>query len=1094
MKRLFVIMAVWMALSVAQAGRIFTHPGALVSNTEIANMKRHIEAKEQPWLSEWNALVGAYGDANYTAAGNTEIGGSGGNRQRACRDAQAAFFNALIWRIRGTEANARCAANILSAWGNKCVSAKEELFQFPCLDMCTAAEFLRNEDGTFYSGWTEANRTKFLAMVRNVFVPSLRSGSNYALPSWSGPATAGLMAAGILLDDESIYEEALGYVMDTNSTKAASIYKGIKDGGQIWEMGRDNVHAMLYVDDVVQMAQMAWNQGDDLYAAGGHRILKGVDYWCRYNGGHSDVPWTVVPSAENSNYRWFYVSMHDNGFRLRPDGTNYECIYHHYKEVLKMDESEYPYLASFTKLARPEYEYGTLIYAEGIETSPLFKEKPAKPQDVKVVACKGYNIISWAHPATEDQRGYIIYRSTDMQTWKQIADVDYNTCNYINDSGIEDGVTYFYKVCFRNYAGLGEMSEVCSCTAGIVEPELPEGWQVASVSNKIPASATYGKANHNSFQLKGGGREIYYGDDGCGFLYYTFKGDGTITARITGGNGYQEGLMMRRSLTSGSQMAALKIGGKGGRYCEMWNRVNTNDGKPTMLPGSDYTHLGVWMRLERKGNAFTSYVSRDGVVWNKVASQTIAFGTGDYYAGIFVCNDKNTAGGELYINVDNVSIVNGKQQPVVAPAGLVAEAANCARVNLSWEAVEGAKSYTLLRYNPMNQKYDIVAEDIRETNYSDCGLKSSTTYDYALLSENWSGVSADTARVSIGTPALSLPARPQVTVAQNGLKSALLRWNPIDEAESYIVRRATEADGIFETVAEAVIDNRYTDTKLTQGATYYYKVCAVNAVGEAVSETANADIVKCAKIGTIIKAADNTLTIDYGRNVRGRACFIDVKASNGMAYQLKNASLQVALKSDFSDMQTVGVIDQLLKNATATGIPVNLSERNCRYFRIVTDERFTPSKADFTIVVYGDSIKLQSQEITIPSSTVSMTLGGDDIDLGATATSLQPCIYTSQDESIAAVINGRIHAVALGRARITVSQPGDDIIWGEAFSRTVTVNVEEPTGISTIEADAVRSASEIYTPDGRRVSNMDAVGIYIIRQADATTRKVKIKS
>lgn len=105
--------------------RKFTHPGSLYSNEDIANVKKHIDAREQPWLSEWNNLVATYGNADYVANGNTEIGGSNGNRQRACRDAWAAMYNAIIWRVRGSDANAQCAAKILSAWGNKCVSAKE---------------------------------------------------------------------------------------------------------------------------------------------------------------------------------------------------------------------------------------------------------------------------------------------------------------------------------------------------------------------------------------------------------------------------------------------------------------------------------------------------------------------------------------------------------------------------------------------------------------------------------------------------------------------------------------------------------------------------------------------------------------------------------------------------------------------------------------------------------------------------------------------------------------------------------------------------------------------------------------------------------
>ena len=169
---------------------------------------------------------------------------------------------------------------------------------------------------------------------------------------------------------------------------------------------------------------------------------------------------------------------------------------------------------------------------------------------------------------------------------------------------------------------------------------------------------------------------------------------------------------------------------------------------------------------------------------------------------------------------------------------------------------------------------------------------------------------------------------------------------------------------------------------------------------------------------------------------------------------------------------------------------MKVGEDNCRYFRIVTSER-SLDKANFTIAVYGDSIKLQAQTIMLPARTFSMALGGEDLDLGATATSGLPCAYASQDESIATVIDGRIHAVGLGRVRITVSQAGDDILWGEAISKTVTVNVKESTGISTVNTDKVPSVQEIYTLDGRKVNATHAPGIYILRLTDGTTRKIK---
>lgn len=1054
-----------------ESTRRFNHPGAIISNGNIENIKKHITAADEPWKSEWNALLNAYGNANYVASGNTEIGGSGGNRQRACRDALAAMYNAVIWRATGSTKNANCAAAILSAWGNTCVSAKDELFQFPCLDMCIAAECLRNEDGTFYKGWKETDRDNFLKMVRNVFVPALRGQALNRLPSWSAPAIAGLMAAGILLDDEAIYEEALHDVMDDKGTKSGNIYNAVRANGQIWEMGRDNVHAMLCVDDLVRMAQMAWNQGDDLWAAGDHRILKGVDYWCRYNSGYVDTPWEVIPSAENGAYRWFFVSLHNNGFRLRPDGANYELAFHHYKEVLQMDESNYPYLSSFTKLARPEVNYHTLIYAQNIETSPLTTEKPGKPEGVKVVSCNGFNTISWIHPVTNDQRDYYVYRSLDGKNWSEIYHATYHTGNSIDDYGVENGCTYFYKVQFENYAGRGEMSDVCSCEVKAQDNALPEGWQVASISGKIPAEATYSPLNHGSFNLKGGGREIYYGDDGCGFLYYKMKGDGCITVRIISGTGYQQGLMMRQSLSQGARMAALKLGGKGGRYLEMWNRVNPNDGKVNMLLGSDYTHIPCWMRLERKGNKFISYISRDGKVWNTVANQILTMGNGEYYAGIFVCNDKNSAGGALSIRVDNVTVENAEQQKPQAPSALVAEAKSSSRINLSWEAVDGAKSYTIFRYDPNTKSEILIAEGLDSTSFSDSHLLSSTTYRYAVLSENMSGMSKDTAFVQQTTLQRSLPIKPIVQAEQNTLTSVKVKWNSQDEATSYKLYRALGQDENLELIAENIQDTIYVDTKLKQNNTYSYRIQAVNELAEVNSDIISVAVNSYPRLSGIFNVEGNNMVVDLGKTTRGKCHFIILKCINNQSWKLLNAKIQVAKSKGFEEPVEIGSIDELMNNNTSVGFSTEIPNEYYRYLRIVTNYSDI-NKSNYTLQCYGDSIRLRSQKITF-DNLPEKCVGDDDFDAGATATSELPITYSSSDENVAIITEtGLIHLVGIGQCMITANQLGDDTIWGEAYSvsRKLVVSANS-TGVKSIQANERDESDETaYDLTGRKVS------------------------
>lgn len=1078
---LFILVFVQSILCFAADGndasaRVFTHPGAIISNEDLENMKRHIDTKEDPWYTEWNALLAAYGSGNYEAAGNTEIGGSGGNRQRACRDALAAMYNAIIWRVQGSDENARCAARILTAWGNKCVNAKDELFQFPCLDMCIAAECLRNADGSFYREWQETDRNKFLKMVRNVFVPALRGQTYNRLPSWSAPAMAGLMAAGILLDDEAIYKEALNDVMSATGTKSGNIYKAVGNNGQVWEMGRDNVHAMLCVDDLVRMAQMAWNQGDDLWAAGDNRILKGVDYWCGYNSGHTEIPWNVIPSAEDGNYRWFYVSQHDNAFRLRPDGTNYELAFHHYKEVAKMDESQYPYLAKFTYLARPEANYHTLIYSRSIETSPLFKEKPHKPEGVKVVACKGFNTISWNHAIADDARDYYVYRSVDGVKWNEIYHATYHTGNYINDSNVEEGCTYYYKVRFENYAGLSEMSDVCSCLVKAQSDSLPAGWQVASVSGKIPASAKYSADNHGSFTLNGGGREIYYGDDGCGFLYYTMNGDGCITARIINCSGYQNGLMMRQSLSSGARMVALKLGGKGGRYLEMWSRLNTGDGKPTMLLGSDYTHTPFWMRLERKGNVFTSYVSKDGIVWEKVATQTLSLGTGDYYAGVFVCNDKNTAGGSRTINVDHVTVENGKQQKALAPASLVAEAKSSSRINLKWNDVEGADSYTIIRYNQSTGESVVIAESLDSTAYSDTHLSPSTNYRYAVMSENWSGLSADTAFVEVSTLQLSQTSKPHVSVVQNSLTSTKIVWNMQDEATSYQLYRSATKDAPMELVAENLQDTTYFNNSLSNGTTYYYQVKAVNGIGEAVSDVISVELKKVPKITSTLSIDGDNIVLEYGRVVRGKCRFFILQSVNNQAWKLLGAKVQVSKDKDFADPVNIGTIEDIVPKGTSLGIATDVTDSYYHYLRIVPKYSGI-TKSDFTIQCYGDTIRLQMQKIEF-ADLPAKSVGDADFYAEATSTSGLPISFSSSDESVATITNeGLIHVVGEGKCYISASQSGDETIWAEATPIRKMLVVTNTSGIDQKVVNNSNADDSVYDLNGCKVSSHMYQGI-----------------
>lgn len=76
------------------------------------------------------------------------------------------------------------------------------------------------------------------------------------------------------------------------------------------------------------------------------------------------------------------------------------------------------------------------------------------------------------------------------------------------------------------------------------------------------------------------------------------------------------------------------------------------------------------------------------------------------------------------------------------------------------------------------------------------------------------------------------PAAPTGLTAAGGNAQAALSWTASSGATSYNVYRGTSAGGESGTaIASGITTTSYTDTGLTNGTTYYYKVTAVNSVG-----------------------------------------------------------------------------------------------------------------------------------------------------------------------------------------------------------------------------------------------------------------------
>ncbi|MHB8513220.1 MAG: PKD domain-containing protein [Actinomycetota bacterium] len=110
------------------------------------------------------------------------------------------------------------------------------------------------------------------------------------------------------------------------------------------------------------------------------------------------------------------------------------------------------------------------------------------------------------------------------------------------------------------------------------------------------------------------------------------------------------------------------------------------------------------------------------------------------------------------------------------------------------------------------------------------GTEAESTDAYATIARQSTGKGLFAAYDSSGPTA---PAAPSLSVTSGNAQASLSWTTPSDGGSSitgYKIYRSTSSGG--ETLYQSVgVQNSFTDTGLTNGSTYYYKVAAVNAVG-----------------------------------------------------------------------------------------------------------------------------------------------------------------------------------------------------------------------------------------------------------------------
>jgi len=202
--------------------------------------------------------------------------------------------------------------------------------------------------------------------------------------------------------------------------------------------------------------------------------------------------------------------------------------------------------------------------------------------------------------------------------------------------------------------------------------------------------------------------------------------------------------------------------------------------------------------------------------------------------GTTYTNTKAEAGTLYYYKVKsvdvngNVSDFSNRVSRTCDLARPVVETSNDAatgKVKLTWDAVEGAKSYKVYRATSKGGRY-VLMKTLTDTTYINNSAKAGTKYYYWVkaIHEN---SNANSVYSTVVSRTCDL-ARPTISIKRNNAGKPRISWNSVDGAVKYEVYRATSKDGKYTRIATT--KNTYQVNKnAVAGKTYYYKVKAIHS-------------------------------------------------------------------------------------------------------------------------------------------------------------------------------------------------------------------------------------------------------------------------
>ena len=498
------------------------------------------------------------------------------------------------------------------------------------------------------------------------------------------------------------------------------------------------------------------------------------------------------------------------------------------------DPKDYDYflkgLTSFSRDHRAETDELNTPYWTQYESRTSATDYKASSTQLSAPAVTGGNdaqgrpTLKWN--AVSGAAKYEVYRARS----KDGDYIKYSTVtgtSYTNTDYIENGNTYYYKVRALDANGTaGAWSSIVSVTyraasTGTLSAPTVTGGNDAQGRPTLKWNAVTGAAKYEVYRA--------LSKDGDYIKYSTVTGTSyTNTGYIENGNTYYYKVRaLDANGTAGAWSSIVSVTYKQTLPAPTVTGGNDSQGRPTLKwkAVSGAAKYEVYRARSLNGD----YIKYSTVTGTSYTNISYIENGNTYYYKVRALKSDGTAG--AWSSIVSVTYRAASTGTLSAPS-VTGGKDSQGRPTLKWNAVSGAAKYEVYRARSKDGDY-IKYSTVTGTSYTNTSyIESGNTYYYkvrALKSDGtagaWSSIVSVTYKQTLSAPT--------VTGGNDAQGRPTLTWKAVTGAAKYEVYRARSKDGTY-TKYSTTTGTAYTNSSyLTSGATYYYKVRALDANGNA---------------------------------------------------------------------------------------------------------------------------------------------------------------------------------------------------------------------------------------------------------------------